>query len=154
MAQICPPVWAHWRHLANTIELVLPSVHLNPQPKRQIDRFSRFCTAHGKKCLYFTMGAPIQHKCSFLWGSGTYVTHDSLDPCEPTTQTTPRSVQPLLHRWPQSVLILYNGSPVFHSKLPLPMGYLDPNVTQVSLGPPESSTQTPSRSLLPFCRAY
>ena len=33
---------AHWRHLANTIELVLPSAHSSPQPKRQIDRFSRF----------------------------------------------------------------------------------------------------------------
>jgi len=39
---MCPPMWAHWRHLANRIELVLPSVHPSPQPKRQIDRFSRF----------------------------------------------------------------------------------------------------------------
>ena len=45
---MCPPMWAHWRHLANTIELVLPSAHSSPQPKRQIDRFSRFCTAHGR----------------------------------------------------------------------------------------------------------
>jgi len=43
----------HWRHLANTIELVLSSVHPTPQPKWQRDRFSHFCTAHGK---YFTMG--------------------------------------------------------------------------------------------------
>jgi len=27
------------RHLANTIELMLPSAHLSPQPKQQIDRF-------------------------------------------------------------------------------------------------------------------
>ena len=40
--------WAHWRHLANMIELLLPSAHLSPQLKRQIDRFSHFCTAHGK----------------------------------------------------------------------------------------------------------
>jgi len=39
---ICPPMWAHWRHLANTIELVLPSAHPSPQLKRQIARFSRF----------------------------------------------------------------------------------------------------------------
>jgi len=45
---MCPPTWAHWRHLANTIELALPSAHPNPQPKRQIDRFSRFSTAHGR----------------------------------------------------------------------------------------------------------
>jgi len=37
---------SHWSHLANTIELVLPSPQLNPQPKWQIDRFSHFCTAH------------------------------------------------------------------------------------------------------------
>jgi len=33
---------AHWRHLANAIELVHPSAHSSSQPKRQIDRFSRF----------------------------------------------------------------------------------------------------------------
>jgi len=38
----------HWRHLANTIQLVLPSAHPSPQPKRQIDLFNRFCTAHGR----------------------------------------------------------------------------------------------------------
>jgi len=41
-----PHMWVHWRHLANTIELVLPSANPSPQPKRQIDRFSRFCRAH------------------------------------------------------------------------------------------------------------
>ena len=39
----------------NTIELVLPSAHPSPQPKREIEWFSRFCTAHGRMCLYFTM---------------------------------------------------------------------------------------------------
>jgi len=37
-------------------ELVPSSTHPSPQPKRQIDRFSRFCTAYGRKSLYFTMG--------------------------------------------------------------------------------------------------
>jgi len=32
---MCPQGRAHWRHLANTIKLVLPSAHLSPQPKRQ-----------------------------------------------------------------------------------------------------------------------
>jgi len=93
---MCPPMKAHWRHLANRIEFVHPSAHSCPQPKRQIDRFSRFCTVHGRKCLYFTMGAAIHQNCSFLWGIWIpHLTHDALDPCQPTTQTAPRSVQPI-----------------------------------------------------------
>jgi len=52
-----PPMWAHWRHLANTIELMLSLAHPSPQPKRQIGRFSRFCAAHGRKFLYLTCWA-------------------------------------------------------------------------------------------------
>jgi len=37
---MCLPMWAHWRHLANTTEIVLPSAHPSPQSKRQIDRCS------------------------------------------------------------------------------------------------------------------
>ena len=47
---------AQWHHLANTIELVLLLAHPRPQPKWQIEQFSRFCTTHGRKSLYFTMG--------------------------------------------------------------------------------------------------
>ena len=54
--------------LPNTIELVLPSAYPSPQPTRQIDRFSHFCTAHGRKSLYFTMGAPFPKNCPFPWG--------------------------------------------------------------------------------------
>jgi len=52
---VCPAMWAHCHHLANMIELALPSAHPSPQPKRQIDGFSHFCTAHCKMSLYFTM---------------------------------------------------------------------------------------------------
>ena len=45
-------------------------------------------------------------------GSGPHLTHDSLDPCEPITQTACRSFEPILHRWPQRVPILYNGTPL------------------------------------------
>ena len=44
---MCLPIWANCRHLANTIELMLSSADLSPQPKCQIDRFSCFYTAHG-----------------------------------------------------------------------------------------------------------
>jgi len=59
---------AHWHHLANTIEFALLSAHLSPQPKRQIDEFSHFCTAHMRKSLYFTMGAPFSQNCLFKRG--------------------------------------------------------------------------------------
>ena len=72
VAAMCPPMRAHWRHLANTIELVHPSDHLSPQHKQQIDRFSRFCTCHGRKTLYFTMGAPIMAGYA---GSPTYTAY-------------------------------------------------------------------------------
>jgi len=67
---MCPQGRAHWRHLANTTEPVLPSAHLSTQPKRQINRFSRFCTAHGhgRKCLYFITGDPFPQNCPFSWG--------------------------------------------------------------------------------------
>ena len=43
MAPMCPPMRAHRRQLANTIEFVLLSaLVVSPQPKRQIDRFSHF----------------------------------------------------------------------------------------------------------------
>jgi len=103
-------------------ELVHPSAHSSPQPIRQMDRFSRFCTAYGRKCLYFTMGAPIHQNCPFPWGIGTsHVAHDAFGPYKSTTQMATRSVQLSLHRWLQSVSILYNDLPVFPSKLPLPM---------------------------------
>ena len=56
---------AHWRPLANRIELVLPSAHPSPQPKWQIDQFSRFCTAHGSESLCFTMGNRFPQSCPF-----------------------------------------------------------------------------------------
>jgi len=58
VAPMWPPMWVHWRHLMNTIELVLHSAYLSPQPKRLINWFSRFCTTHGRKSPYLTMGNP------------------------------------------------------------------------------------------------
>ena len=86
---------AHWRPLANRIELVLPSAHPSPQPKWRSNRFSRFCTAHGRKSLYFTMGDPP--KLPLLMGDlETHLIHDFLGHSEITIQTAWRSVQPFL----------------------------------------------------------
>jgi len=74
----------------------------------------------------------------------------SLRPLESTTDMSNRLVQPCLHRWLQSVPILYNGLPVFHSKLPLPMLACRRHVICGSLGPPESRAQMATCSLQPF----
>ena len=152
---MCPPVWAHWRLLANTIKLVLPSAHpspqpkrqinrsshfctahsrvslgtlappakpntietvhtgaswqmrLNlcftrstpsPQPKRQIDRFSRFGTAHGRTSLYCTMSTLFSQNCPQSWGDlDPHLIHDCLGESMPTIQTASRWVQPFSH---------------------------------------------------------
>jgi len=89
---------AHWRHLANTMELVLHSAHPSPHPKRQIDRFSRFCSAHDRKSLYFTMGALSPKIVPSHRDVDPHLTHDSLGQSEPINQTASPSVQLFLHR--------------------------------------------------------
>jgi len=110
---------AHWRHLANMIEPVHPSAHSSPQPKRQMDRFSRFLHSLRQKVPILYSGCPYPPELPFPMGISTsHVTHDALGLCEPTTQTAPRSVQPCLHRWPQSVPILVCLFPPQNCSLP------------------------------------
>jgi len=45
------------------------------------------------------------------------LTHDVYGPSELTTQTASRSIQPLLHRWPQCPYTLQWGAPFCPSKL-------------------------------------
>ena len=52
------------RHLANTIELVLPSAHPSPQPKQHLDRFSHFCPVHCRvsSCMFFPLKIAPSHR--------------------------------------------------------------------------------------------
>ena len=147
---------AYWPHLANTLELVHPSAHWSPQPKRQIDRLSRSCTAHSRKSLYFTMGSLIHQNCPIPWGIWTPSNaYDALGPCELTTQTAPWSVQPCLHRWPQSACpYTLQWFARFPFIIVLSHGGSGPHVLHGSFGPPESWTQTATLSFQPFCRAH
>jgi len=72
--------------------------YLSPQPKRQLDRFHRFYTAHSRKSLYFIMGRPFSpSKVPLSMGrSGHHLIHGSYSPREPITQTTSWSVHPFL----------------------------------------------------------
>ena len=62
---------AHWRYLANTIEFLLLS-QPNSQPKRQIDRFSRFA----RLTVESPCGRPFSPKLPLPMGIWTHLTHD------------------------------------------------------------------------------
>jgi len=72
--------------------------HLSPHPNRHIDRFSRFCTAHARESLYFTMGCSFSHPFSPLplcmGDLNPNLIHSSLGPPESITQMASRSIQP------------------------------------------------------------
>jgi len=92
VAPMCPPMRVHWHNLMNTIKLVLPSAHASPQPKRQMDWFSHFCTAHGR--VLSGMSFPLTIAPSH-GGSGPHLIHASLGLPESTAQMASRSVQPI-----------------------------------------------------------
>ena len=92
--------------------------------------FSHFRTAHGRKSVYFTMGLPFTHNCPFWWRDlDPHLTHGSLGPCEPTTQMASGSIQLFLHRWLQSVPILYNGTLLPLKIVPFHVGSGSPSDT-------------------------
>jgi len=131
--------WRQWR-----IRLICASFG-PPTTKWQIDRFSRFCTAHGR---YFTMGTPFLKNCPFPWEDlDRHLTHDSLGPSKSITQMASPlpflPFQPFLHRWPQSVPLVYNGMP-FPPKISPFHGGSGPQSNTWFPGPPESSTRTAS----------
>jgi len=145
-----PPMCAHWRHLVNIIELVLPSAHPSPQPKQQIDQLSQFCIANGRIGTLYKWPTLSPKLAPSHGGSGPHLTHDSLGYSELTIQTASQLVQLLSHRSPQSVPILYNGMTLSPQNCLFPWGDLDLHITHGSLGPPESSIQMASWSVQPF----
>jgi len=76
---MCPPMRAHWRHLANTIELVGTS--FGPPEStthQQIDWFSHFCTAQGTKVPIVYNGHSTQgHHADGKGGLPDPVTHET-----------------------------------------------------------------------------
>jgi len=47
---------------------IITWTHPRPQPKRHLDRFSRFCTDDRRVSLYFTVGCPSPSKLSLPMG--------------------------------------------------------------------------------------
>jgi len=86
-----------------------------------------------------------------MGGSGPHLTHNSFGHSEPRIQMASPSVQPFLHRWPQSVPVLYNGTPLCPLKIAHSHGGFEPpHLTYGSLCPPQSSTKMASRLVQPF----
>jgi len=93
---MCPPVWAHWRHLANTIELM-------PTTQTANRSVQQFLHSSQQKVRILYNGHPYPPELALPMGDlDSHLTHDGLGPCEPRTQTAPRLLKPYLHRWPQS----------------------------------------------------
>jgi len=112
----------------------------SPNTKWHLDWFSRFCTAHGRETLYFTMGRPFSLFKLLLPMGGIWtphLIHGSLGPPESSTQTASRLVELFLHSSRLSVSVLYNGPPLLPSKLLLPMGEYGPHLLHGFLLPTE-----------------
>jgi len=105
VSPMCPPMRAHWRHLANTIELVLPSAHPSPQSKRQIDRFNHFCTSSRQSVVGHARACPFPGRVALeIWAPAA-------GPLESVTQTASRSVQPFCTDHGTVLLYFTTGRP-------------------------------------------
>jgi len=141
-----------WRHIGATrrIRLNLCILPPSPQPKRPIDRFSHFCTAQGRKCLYFTMGPPI-HRISPSHGDQKpHLIHNSLGPMRannPNGTSISSSVFAQMTAECPYTLQCFDRFPLNTAPS---HGGIWPYVIHGSLSPPKSSTQMAIRSLQPF----
>jgi len=131
-------MWAHWRHLANMTELLLSSVHPSTQPKRQIDRFSRFCMHSSRQSVVGYIGATWRIRLKLA--------------------TTIELVLPSAHPSPQPKRQIdrYSRFCTVHGRLsiylnngrPFPQNF--PNLNHDSLGESHRTVQTAQRSAQPF----
>ena len=133
--------WLDWRHLANTIELVLPSAHPSPRPNDKSIGSAVFALG-----AHFLQSCPFAHMViwtpSDLWFLGPVRAHN------PNGITIGSAVFAQITVRPYSVRLQWD--PLSSWKLPIPVRDLDLHLIHGSLSPPESSTQTASRPVQPF----
>jgi len=119
---------------------MIPWAIPSPLSKQHRDRFSRFRTCDRIVSLYFTMGRPFPQIAHSYGGSGTPSNISYLGPIQ---AHNPNGISISLAFCTEidlraSVPILYTGTPLPPSKLPLPMGDLDPtqilNPNRISIG--------------------
>jgi len=145
LPQHCPFSWGIWTPIYFTI----PWAILSPQSKRHHHRFSCFLTGDRSVSLYFTMGA------SFPQIAPSYGYLDPISTMIPWTHPSPQPEKHLdgFSRFctdDRRVSQYFNGTVLSSSRFSLPMGDLDSHLIHHSLGPPESTTQTASRSVHRF----
>jgi len=146
--RMCTRVWAHW----NLCFFRLTRVH-NPNDKSIGSAVSAQLTAESP---YTFQWSTLSHRIfPSHGGSGPHLIHDLFGPVQahsPNGVSASRWVQLLSHRWPQSIPILYSWPPLPPPQkiATFPWGDLDPCLIRGSLGPPESSIQTASRSAESF----
>jgi len=131
---------------------MVPSVHQTLHPKRHLNWFSRFCTAHGRQSLYFTMGAPSPRKLPIPVGTSGphlihYTTRSVTIDCIYVRSTAMR------HTSGQSNL---TTSCMFatHGQFNGIVQVTPVCTLCASLRPSESKSQTASRSVQRFCIAH
>ena len=123
------------------------SAHPSPQPEQQIDRFRHFCTSHGRKSLYFTMGCPFPPKLPLPMGDLELHLTRFLGPIRANNL---KGISIGSASFAQQCPYTIQRDALLPLKMPLPMGDLDLHLIRGSLDPPESSTQMASRSVQPF----
>ena len=90
---------------------MLPWVHPSPNPKRHLDRFSRFCTAHGRVTILHNRPPLFALKIVPSHGDlNSNLIHGSLGPPESSTETAFWLVLPFFAQLTAEFPILYNGS--------------------------------------------
>jgi len=120
------------------------------QSKWHDDWLSSFHTGDCKVSLYFTMGAPFPPKLPLsMVGSGPPSNTWFFGPIWAHSPNG-ISIDSAVFAQMSAECPYTMGRPIPPSKLPLPMGDLDPHLIRGSQGPTKSSTQTASRSVQPF----
>jgi len=145
-SQSCPFPWG----ICIPIKYVVPWVHPTQHPKRHLDRFSRFCTAHGRKSLYFTMSAPFPKIAPSHGGSQHPFNTRFLRPIQAHNPNS-ISIRSAVFAQMTSVSLYFTmGSPLPPQNCLFPWLDMDSITMHGSYGPPESLIQTASRSAQPF----
>jgi len=132
---------------SNTWFLTL--THPSPQPKRHLDWFSHFCTAHGKVLCGMPGYVFFPKNCPFAWGNlDSHLRHGSLGQSKSKSQMASRLVQPFFAELTTECLYLTMGRHFSPQNFPFQLGDLVPWVH------PSPQPKRHLDRLCRFCRAH